>query len=207
MLIQGFRYLCWWLLDVGWFSQWGWNDIQFVNSTCSVLYFKLKTSLLPPLEGNDKKHKTNSNNNKLERPIYKLHFQNVSAVVLHSCKVWWIKPVSLCNLSVCVQLCNYSSNLAFSNSLNELHVSPSSVEGGTGIISDWITGVDYFQWALFDLSFNVCVKSTFLLGKTIFHKVLKLEEGVIKPLQCKKTFNVLTKSYKNTSEESHWHYF
>ena len=88
-----------------------------------------------------------------------------------------------------------------------LHVSPSSVEGGTGIISDWITGVDYFQWALFDLSFNVCVKSTFLLGKTIFHKVLKLEEGVIKPLQCKKTFNVLTKSYKNTSEESHWHYF
>ena len=39
----------------------------------------------------------------------------------------------------------------------------------------------------------------------MFHKVLKLEEGAIKPLQCKKTFNVLTKSYKNTSEESHWH--
>ena len=37
-------------------------------------------------------------------------------------------------------------------------------------------------------------KSTFLFGKTIFDKVLKLAEGVIKPFLSKKTLKVLTKS-------------
>ena len=38
-----------------------------------------------------------------------------------------------------------------------------------------------------------CVKSTFLFGKTIFDKVMKLVEGAIKPLQHQKTLKVLTK--------------
>ena len=40
-----------------------------------------------------------------------------------------------------------------------------------------------------------CVKSTFLFGKTIFDKAMKLVEGAIKPLQRQKTLfnNVLTK--------------
>ena len=38
-----------------------------------------------------------------------------------------------------------------------------------------------------------CVKSTFLFGKTIFNKAMKLVEGAIKPLQLQKTLKVLTK--------------
>ena len=38
-----------------------------------------------------------------------------------------------------------------------------------------------------------CVKSTFLFGKTIFDKAMKLVEGAIKPLQRQKTLKVLTK--------------
>ena len=38
-----------------------------------------------------------------------------------------------------------------------------------------------------------CVKSTFLFGKTIFDKAMKLVEGAIKPLQRHKTLEVLTK--------------
>ena len=48
-------------------------------------------------------------------------------------------------------------------------------------------------------------KSTFLSGKTIFDKVLKLAEGVIKPFLSKKTLKVLTKSLKNASEGIYWH--
>ena len=48
-------------------------------------------------------------------------------------------------------------------------------------------------------------KSTFLFGKTIFDKVLKLAEGVIKPFLSKKTLKVLTKSLKNVSEGIYWH--
>ena len=73
-------------------------------------------------------------------------------------------------------------------------MSPSSVEGGTGNISDWITGVEYFKWEFFVLISNACVKSTFLFGKTIFHKVLKLAEWAIKPLQRKNIPKVLTNS-------------
>ena len=51
-----------------------WNDIQSVKATCSMLYLELKTSILLPLECNDKRHKLNSNNNMLKRPIYQLHF-------------------------------------------------------------------------------------------------------------------------------------
>ena len=83
---------------------------------------------------------------------------------------------------------------AFSYSFNVSLVSSPSVEGGTRNISDWITGVEYFIWALFVLIANASVKSTFLFGKTIFHKVLKLAEEAIKPVQCKKTLKVLTKS-------------
>ena len=38
---------------------------------------------------------------------------------------------------------------AFSYSFKVFHVSDSSVERGTGKISDWITGVKNFKWALF----------------------------------------------------------
>ena len=38
---------------------------------------------------------------------------------------------------------------AFSYPFNVFHVSDSPMEGGTGKISDWITGVKYFKWALF----------------------------------------------------------
>ena len=37
------------------------------------------------------------------------------------------------------------------------------------------------------------VKSTFLFGKIIFDKTMKLVEGAIKPLQRQKTLKVLTK--------------
>ena len=65
----------------------GWKVMQSVKSACSMLYLELKTSILPPLEGNDKWHKINSNNNRLKRPIYQLHFKNVWVVALNSCKV------------------------------------------------------------------------------------------------------------------------
>ena len=38
-----------------------------------------------------------------------------------------------------------------------------------------------------------CVKSTFLFGKIIFDKAMKLVEGAIKPSQRQKTLKVLTK--------------
>ena len=38
-----------------------------------------------------------------------------------------------------------------------------------------------------------CVKSTFLFGKTIFDKAMKLVERAIKPLQRQKTLKLLTK--------------
>ena len=38
-----------------------------------------------------------------------------------------------------------------------------------------------------------CVKSTFLFGKIIFDKAMKLVEGAITPLQRQKTPKVLTK--------------
>ena len=68
----------------------------------------------------------------------------------------------------------------------------SSAEGGTGNISDWISGVKYFKWENFCVNFY-CVKSTFLFGKTIFDKAMKLVEGAIKPLQRQETLKVLTK--------------
>ena len=68
----------------------------------------------------------------------------------------------------------------------------SSAEGGTGKISDWISGVKYFKWAYFCVDFY-CVKSSFLFGKTIFDKAMKLVEGAIKPLQRQKTLKVVTK--------------
>ena len=50
-------------------------------------------------------------------------------------------------------------------------------------------------------------KKCLFIWKIIFDKVLKLAEGllVIKPLQHKKTFKVLTKSQKNTNEGIHWY--
>ena len=65
----------------------------------------------------------------------------------------------------------------------------SSAEGGTGKISDCILQVE----STFRVNFYF-LKSTFLFGKTIFDKVLELVEGASKPLQCKKTLKVLTKS-------------
>ena len=45
----------------------------------------------------------------------------------------------------------------------------------------------------FSYGFLKCKKYLFI-WKTIFDKVLKLAEGVIKPVQLKKTLNVLAKS-------------
>ena len=46
------------------------------------------------------------------------------------------------------------------------------------------------------------MRKKYLFRKTIFDKVV---EGVIKPLQRKKSLNVLAKSLKNTTEGSQWH--
>ena len=78
----------------------GWKDIQSVKSLCSMLYLELKTSILPLLEENDKRHKTNSNNN----------FKNVWVAVLHSCKLWWITQSVFVTWVICVQLCHCSKN-------------------------------------------------------------------------------------------------
>ena len=43
-------------------------------------------------------------------------------------------------------------------------MSHSSMEGGTGKISDWITGIKYFKWALFPWISNV-LKVAFYLEK------------------------------------------
>ena len=72
--------------------------LQSVESACSMLYLELKTNILPPLEGNDKRDKINSNNNRLKRPIYQLHF---------SCTTFMQSITRV----LCVQLCNYSNNL------------------------------------------------------------------------------------------------
>ena len=68
----------------------------------------------------------------------------------------------------------------------------SSAEGGTVEIFDWISGVKYFKWECFCVNF-CCVKSTFLFGKTLFDKAMKLVEGAVKPLQHQKTLKALTK--------------
>ena len=81
-----------------------------------MLYLELKISILPPLEGNDKRHKMNSNNNRLKHLIYQKHFKNVWAVVQHSCKVWWISQ-SVCIIWVLyVQLCNCPNNFCLMQS-------------------------------------------------------------------------------------------
>ena len=40
----------------------GWKHIESVKSAYSMLYLEPKTSILPPFEGNDKRHKMISNN-------------------------------------------------------------------------------------------------------------------------------------------------
>ena len=55
----------------------GWKHIESVKSAYSMLYLEPKTSILPPFEGNDKRHKMISNNK----------FKDVRAAVLHSCKI------------------------------------------------------------------------------------------------------------------------
>ena len=52
---------------------------------------------------------------------------------------------------------------AFSYSFNLFHVSHSSVEGGPGKISDWISGVKKFKWEQFLNEF--LLRNTFLFGK------------------------------------------
>ena len=64
-------------------------------------------------------------------------------------------------------------------------MSHSSVEGGTGNISDWISGLNTLNESTFCMNFYF-VKSTFLFGKTIFDKAMKLVEGAIKPLNVRK---------------------
>ena len=50
----------------------GWKYMQSVTLAYSMLNLELQTSIVPPLAGNDKRHKMNSNNNKLKHPIYQL---------------------------------------------------------------------------------------------------------------------------------------
>ena len=71
-------------------------------------------------------------------------------------------------------------------------MSHSSVEEGTGKISDWISGVKYFKLLHLFMNFY-CVKSTFFFEKAIFDKVLKLVERAIKPLQHQKTLKSFNK--------------
>ena len=49
------------------------------------------------------------------------------------------------------------------------------------------------------------MRKKYLFRKAIFYKIMKLRGGAIKPLKGKKTLKVLTKSWKNTSEGSHWY--
>ena len=95
--------------EITWFE---WHTICKI-----VLYLVFKTIILLPLEGNDKRHKMNSNNNRLKHPFYQLHFKNVWAVVLHSCKVWWISQSVCITWALCVQLFNYSNNFCLMQSL------------------------------------------------------------------------------------------
>ena len=82
-----------------------------------MLYLELKTSILNSLERNGKRSKMNSNNNRLKHPIYQLHFKNVRAVVLYSCKVWWISQSLYTTWVLYVQPCNYSNNFCLMQSL------------------------------------------------------------------------------------------
>ena len=82
-----------------------------------MLYLELKTSILNSLERNGKRSKMNSNNNRLKHPIYQLHFKSVRAVVLHSCKVWWIGQSLHITWVLYVQPCNYSNNFCPMQSL------------------------------------------------------------------------------------------
>ena len=50
----------------------GWRNVQSVKSASSMLYLERRTSIRPFLEENQKRHKMNSNNNRLKRPIYQL---------------------------------------------------------------------------------------------------------------------------------------
>ena len=81
----------------------GWKDIQSVKSTSSMLYLELIS-----LNDNDKKHKMNTNNNRLKRPIYQLRFKTIWAFVQHSYRVLWISQSVCATWVLCVQLCNYS---------------------------------------------------------------------------------------------------
>ena len=85
-------------------------DMQSVKSAFSILYLEFKTSILHPLEGNDKRYNMNTNNNRQKRPIYQLHFKNVLAVALHSFEVWWISQSACVTSVLYVQLSNYSNN-------------------------------------------------------------------------------------------------
>ena len=58
----------------------------------------------------------NSNKNRLKHFIYQIHYKNVWAVVLHSCKVWWISKSVCITWMLYVQLCNYSNNFCLMQS-------------------------------------------------------------------------------------------
>ena len=82
---------------------------------------------------------------------------------------------------------------AFSYSFNMYHVSLSSVEVGTGRISNWISGDKYFKWDYFLYGFLLCKKYLFIWKNYFFDKAIKLVDGAIKPLQFQTTLKVLTK--------------
>ena len=60
MLMEGFRYLHWGLLDLGWISSTKIDDRKFIKSGKSatqILHSEFKSLVLPLLEGNNKGHK------------------------------------------------------------------------------------------------------------------------------------------------------
>ena len=74
---------------------------------------------------------------------------------------------------------------AFSYSFNVFRLSHSSVEGGTGRSLIKLLQLNRLNESTFCMNFY-CVKFSFLFGKTIFDKILKLVEGAIKPLHVRK---------------------
>ena len=48
-----------------------------------MLYLELKINILPPHDGNDKRHKTNSSNHMLKHLIYQIHLKKYNKFTRH----------------------------------------------------------------------------------------------------------------------------
>ena len=72
---------------------------------------------------------------------------------------------------------------AFSYYFNVFHMSHSPVEGGTERFLIELVELNTLNESTFCMNLY-CVKGTFLIGKTIFDKAMKLVEGGLIQLQC-----------------------